>query len=61
MTAAAELFSAVTSNDYMSLQMVLVDHPELDINQHLLGSMTALHLAAQSGYSAVVTLLLSAG
>ncbi len=58
---AMELFNAVNNNDLFYLQEVIMDNPDLDINKPVIGTMTALHVAAEKGYSSCVQVLLSAG
>ncbi|KAK2174981.1 hypothetical protein NP493_762g00017 [Ridgeia piscesae] len=55
------LFNAVNNNDAFYLQEVLIDYPDIDVNQALIASLTALHIAAEKGYSSCVTMLIAAG
>ena len=55
------LFNAVNNNDAFYLQEVLIDCPDIDVNQALIASLTALHIAAEKGYSSCVTMLIAAG
>ena len=52
---------AVLNNDLFGLQEALMEEPDLDVNGPRIGGMTALHVAAEKGYTACVTILLSAG
>ena len=58
---ALQLFNAVHNNDLYLLQEVLMDNPDVDVNAAVMGSMTALHVAAEKGYSSCVKVLLSCG
>ena len=57
----SELFTAVVNNDLITLQETLMDNSDINVNQTVIGSLTALHVAAEKGYSSCAKVLLSAG
>ena len=58
---ALQLFDAVSNNDLYLLQEVIMENPDVDINAAVMSGMTALHVAAEKGYSSCVRILLSCG
>lgn len=56
-----EFFSSINCNDLFWLQELLHDHPDMDVDQPLIGSMTGLHVAAEKGYSSCLQILIAAG
>ena len=58
---SADIYTAISTNDVIYLQQLLMDSSPVNLDAPLYGSFTAMHIAAEKGNTECIEILLSYG